>query len=317
MALAALVTLAVAFSAVRAQAYPVRPIRLIVPLAPGGGNDTAARIVGHKLTEMLGQQVVVENRPGGGSVIASEIVVNAPADGHVLYLVSTAFTVAPALQKSLRFDSLRDFTPITRVSIAPGALIVHPSLPVTSVKGLIALARARPDRVTYSSAGIGSGSHLGGALFAMLAGVNLVHVPYKGSALASAAVLSGETAVAFTNPTSSLPQVKAGRLRMIAVTAAERWPLLPDLPTMAESGVPGYELLIWNGLEVRAGTPQAIIMRLHRDVTQLLREPDVIGHFANDGSRPQAESPQAFGAFLENEIAKWKKVVPRAGITAG
>ena len=146
MALAALVTLAVAFSAVRAQAYPVRPIRLIVPLAPGGGNDTAARIVGHKLTEMLGQQVVVENRPGGGSVIASEIVVNAPADGHVLYLVSTAFTVAPALQKSLRFDSLRDFTPITRVSIAPGALIVHPSLPVASVKSLVALARARPDR---------------------------------------------------------------------------------------------------------------------------------------------------------------------------
>ena len=317
MALAALLAVAVPFSAARAQPYPVRPIRLIVPLAPGGGNDTAARLVGRKLSETLGQQVVVENRPGGGSVIASEIVVNAAADGHVLYLVSTAFTVAPALHKSLRFDPLRDFAPITRVSIAPGALIVHPSLPVTSVKGLIALARAQPDRITYSSAGPGSASHLGGALFGMLAGVRLVHVPYKGSALASAAVLSGEVAAAFTNPTSSLPHVRAGRLRMIAVTTAERWPLLPDLPTIAQSGVPGYEILIWNGLAVRAGTPQSVVTRLHRDVAQVLLAPDVVAHLANDGSRPQPESPQAFGAFLEKEIAKWKKVVPLAGITAG
>ena len=300
-----------------AQTYPAHPIRLIVPLAPGGGNDTAARIVGRKLSETLGQQVVVENRPGGGSVIASEIVVNAAADGYTLYLVSTAFTVAPAVQKSLRFDPVHDFAPLTRVSVAPGALIVHPSLPVTSVKGLIALARAQPDRITYSSAGLGSASHLGGALFAMLADVRMVHVPYKGSALASAAVLSGETAVAFTNPTSSLPHVRAGRLRMIAVSTAERWPLLPDLPTIAESGVPGYELLIWNGLEVRSGTPAAVITRLHRDVTQILRNPEVIGHFANDGSRPMPEPPEAFGTFLEKEIAKWKKVVPRAGITAG
>jgi len=250
-------------------------------------------------------------------VIASEIVVNAAADGHVLYLVSTAFTVAPALHQSLRFDPLRDFAPISRVSIAPGALIVHPSLPVTSVKSLIDLARAKPDRITYSSSGPGSGSHLGGALFGMLAGVKLVHVPYKGSALASAAVLSGEVAVAFTNPTSSLPHVRAGRLRMIAVTTAERWPLLPELPTIAESGVPGYEILIWNGLVARTGTPQTAMTRLHRELMQILREPDVIGHFANDGSRPQAESPQAFEAFLEREIAKWKKVVPKAGITAG
>ena len=288
-----------------------------MPLAPGGGNDTAARVVGQKLGEALGQQVVVDNKPGGGSVLASEIVAKSPPDGHTLYLVSTAFTVAPSLYKSLPFDPLRDFTPITRVTIAPGALIVHRSLPVSSVRDLIALARARPGQITFGSAGLGSGSHLGGELFNSLAGVRLLHVPYKGSAMATAAVLGGEVAVAFNNPTSSMPHIKSGRLRMIAVTTAQRWPLLPEVPTIAESGVAGYEILIWNGLVAPAATPPAIVSRLHRELTQILNAPGTAEIFAIDGARPIVEAPPAFAAFLEKEIAKWMKVVRQSRITAG
>jgi tripartite-type tricarboxylate transporter receptor subunit TctC len=300
-----------------AQSYPSRPLRLIVPLAPGGGNDGAARIVGHRLGIALGEQVIVDNRPGGGSVIASEIVAKAPADGHTLYLVSTAFTAAPALHAKLAFDSLRDFAPLTRVTIAPGALIVHPSLPVRKVSDLVALAKAKPGQITFGSAGLGTGSHLGGELFGALAGVRLLHVPYKGSALATTSVLSGETVVAFNNPFSSLPHIKAGRLRMVAVTTAQRWPLLADVPTIAESGVAGYEILIWNGLVAPAATPPAIVARLHRELTRILNAPDLSAVLAGDGSRPYAELPAAFGAFLQSEIAKWTRVVRAAGITAG
>ncbi len=301
---------------VAAQNYPVRTIRLIVPLAPGGGNDTAARLVGHRLAEALGQQVIVENRPGGGGVIASEIVARAPADGYTLYLVSTSFTVAPALHRELPFDSTRDFAPLTRVTIAPGALIVHRSLPVNSVKDLIALARTRPGQITFGSAGRGSGSHVGGELFNMLAGVRLLHVPYKGSALVTTALLSGEVAVAFTNPTASTPHVKSGRLKMIALSTARRWPLLPEIPTLAESGVPGYELLIWSGLAAPAATPQAVLTRLHRALTQILGAPELAELLAGDGARPHLESPPEFAAFLKAEIDKWMKVVRQSGIGA-
>jgi tripartite-type tricarboxylate transporter receptor subunit TctC len=300
-----------------AQNYPTKSIRLIVPLAPGGGNDGAARIVGHKLGEALGEQVIVDNRPGGGSVIASELMLKAPPDGHTLYLVSTVFTVAPSLHLKLSFDALRDFAPLTRVTIAPGALIVHPSLPVRAVKDLVALAQARPRQITFGSAGLGTGSHLGGELFNLLAGVKLLHVPYRGSAFATTSVLSGETAVAFNNPFSSLPHIKAGRLRMVAVTTAERWPLLPAVPTIAESGVPGYEILIWNGLVVHAATPPAIVARLHRELTRILEAPELSALLATDGSRVMVESPGAFAAFLKSEIAKWARVVREADITAG
>ena len=305
-----------AISCTYAQEYPHKSIRLIVPLAPGGGNDTAARVVGHKLGEALGQQVVVDNRPGGGSVIASEIVARAPADGHTLYLFSTNVTVAPALQKKLSFDTIRDFAPITRLTIAPGALIVHPSLPVNSVKDVIALAKAKPGQIAFGSAGLGSGSHLGGELFNMLAGVKLLHVPYKGSALATASVLGGETSVAFTNPIGSLPHIKAGRLRMIAVTTAQRWPLLPELPTIAESGVPGYEIMIWNGLAAPAATPRLVLDRLHRELMRILAMQDVNELLASDGSRTWPESPQAFAAFVKYEVEKWMKVIAQARLSA-
>ena len=297
-----------------AQDYPAKTIRIVVPLAPGGGNDTTARLVAKKLTESMRQQVIVENRPGGAGAIAGEIVVRAPADGYTLYLASTTFTASPALVRELPFDTLRDFAPITRLAVVPGALIVHASLPVRSVKDVIALARAKPGEVTFGSAGMGSGSHLGGELFKQVARVNMTHVPYKGSALVTNALLSGEVMTAFTNPISSLPHVKAGRLRNLGVTSAQRWPLLPEYPTLAESGVPGYETLIWNGMVVRTGTPASINERLHRELVNASNAPDVVKHLASDGSRPMVQSPEEFGAFLRNEVAKWDRVARAAGL---
>jgi tripartite-type tricarboxylate transporter receptor subunit TctC len=302
-----------AAGAVQAQAYPAKPIRIVVPLAPGGGNDTTARRIGARLAESLGQPVVVENRPGAGSVIASEIVSKAPADGYTLYLVSTSFTAAPALVRKLPFDPHNDFVPVTRLAVVPGALIVHASLPVRSVKEYIALARARPGEITFGSAGVGSGSHLGGELFRIHTGLQLVHVPYKGSAIVTTALLSGEVTSAFTNPISSAPHVRAGRIRNLGVTSAQRWPLLPEYPTLAESGVKGYETLIWNGISVRAGTPQEIVDRIYAELVKAASHPEVVKHMAADGSQPMTQTPAEFAAFIRNEILKWHKVAQAAG----
>jgi tripartite-type tricarboxylate transporter receptor subunit TctC len=298
----------------RAQEYPVKPLRIIVPLAPGGGNDTTARLVARKLADAIGQQVIVENRPGGAGAIAGEIVVRAPADGYTLYLASTTFTSSPALVQKLPFDTLRDFAPITRLAVVPGALIVHASLPVKSVKDVIALARSKPGELTFGSAGMGSGSHLGGELFKQVTHVSMVHVPYKGSALVTTALLAGEVMTAFTNPISSLPHVKAGRLKNLGLSSAERWPLLPEYPTIAESGAPGYETYIWNGMVVKSGTPAAITERLRKELVSAINAPDVVKHLAADGSRPMVQSAEEFGAFLRNEVAKWDKVARAAGL---
>jgi tripartite-type tricarboxylate transporter receptor subunit TctC len=300
---------------VRAQTYPDHALRLIVPLAAGGGNDAAARMIALELGKRLGQQIVVDNRPGGGSVIASNLVLGAPADGHTLYLVSTAFSLAPILQNKLPFDTSRDFAPLSRVGISPGGLIVHPSLPVRKVRDLVAIAKARPGEITFGSSGLGGGSHLGGELFNLLAQVKLLHVPYRGSAMATTSVLSGETSVAFNNPTSSMPHIKAGRLRLVAVTTAARWPLLPDTPTIHESGVRGYEHLIWNGLMVRAGTRPAVLERLHKELSAALKSPQATDMLARDSALPAPETPEAFARFLAEEHKKWTPVVRRVGIT--
>jgi tripartite-type tricarboxylate transporter receptor subunit TctC len=308
-------TLAMAAPAA-AQAYPERAIRFIVPLAPGGGNDAAARVIAGAFAKRLGQQVVVENRPGGGSVIASQIVLAQPADGHTLYLFSTNVSLAPLLQPKLPFDTLRDFTPLSRIGISPGGLIVHPSMPVHKVADLVAIAKAKPGQIAFGSSGPGGGSHLGGELFNLLAKVKLLHVPYKGSALATISVLSGETQVAFNNPTSSLPHIKAGRLRLVAVTTGSRWPLLPGTPTIGESGVKGYEHLIWNGMAIKAGTPQPIVDRLHRELTDVLKSQPVAELLAHDSALPAPETPAAFARFLADEQKKWAPVVKQAGLTA-
>jgi tripartite-type tricarboxylate transporter receptor subunit TctC len=297
-----------------AQNYPAKPLRIVVPLAPGGGNDTTARLIGARLAASLGQPVIVENRPGAAGVIASETVAKAPADGYTLYLVSTSFTSAPALVRKLPFDPVNDFAPVTRLAVVPGALIVHASLPVRSVKEFVALARARPKEITFGSAGIGSGSHFGGELFRIHARVDVVHVPYKGSALVTTALLSGEVTCAFTNPISSAPHVKAGRLRNLGVGSAERWPLFPEYPTIAESGVKGYEQLIWNGISVRTGTPPEIVERLHGELVKAAALPEVVKHMAADGSRPMTQSPADFGVFVREEIARWVRVAEAGGV---
>jgi tripartite-type tricarboxylate transporter receptor subunit TctC len=296
-----------------AQEYPSRTVRIIVPLAPGGGNDTMARLIAGKLEASLGQKFLVENRPGGGSVIASELVLQAPADGYTLYLISSSVASAPSLQKKLPFDTLADFVPITRLGVVPGALTVHVSLPVTDVKALVALARARPGEITFGSAGIGSGSHLGGELFKQVARVDMLHVPYRGSALVTQSLLSGEVMTSFSNPISAMPHVKKGRLRILGLSTAQRWPLLPEYPTIAEAGVAGYEHMIWNGMAVRAATPQPIVDRLHREITTAARQPDVTSYLAKNGSRAMPQTPAEFAAFLRNEVETASRLLrPRA-----
>ena len=306
-----------AFAAAAAQQFPAKPLRLIVPFAPGGGQDTTARVLANTAGPLLGQQVIVDNRPGAAGVIAGESLLKSPPDGHTLYLVSTSFVVGPSLRKNLPYDTLRDFGPVSRVSTSPGALVVHASLPVRSVKQLIQLAKAKPGRITFGSAGVGSQSHLSGELFKVLAGIDILHVPYKGSALATTALLSGEVAMSFANPTSTLPHVEAGRLRMLAVTTAQRSPLFPSTPTIAEAGVPGFENSVWNGIVVAAATPRQIVSALHDVIVQAVAAPDFAEQLERHGNTPYTGDTSAqFAAFLAHEIEKWRKVVRRAGIRA-
>lgn len=298
----------------QAQDYPARSVRIVLPFAPGGGNDTMARLVAGKLNAALGQRMLVENRPGGGSVIASETVLQAPADGYTLYLVSSTVAAAPSLQKNLSFDTIRDFAPITRLGVVPGALTVHAQLPVKDVRQLLALARARPGEITFGSGGIGAGSHIGGEIFKHLAKVNLLHIPYKSTAQVTQSLLAGEVMVSFANPLTALPYVKNGRLRILGLTTAARWPLLPEYPTIAESGVPGYEFLIWNGMVVKAGTAPAIIDRLHRELATAMTSPDVVSFLQKHGSRAMTQTPAEFAAFMKHEINLISEVVRAAGI---
>lgn len=308
---AAAIAISTAFCA-QAQEYPTRSIRIVVPFAPSGGNDTMARLVANKLNAALGQRVLVENRPGGGSVIASETVLQAPADGYTLYLVSSTVAAAPSLQKNLSFNTITDFAPITRLGVVPGALTVHASLPVKNVRQLLALARAKPGEITFGSGGIGAGSHIGGEIFKNLAKVNLLHIPYKSTAQVTQSLLAGEVMVSFANPLTALPYVQNGRLRILGLTTAERWPLLPEYPTIAESGVPGYEFLIWNGMVVKAGTAPAIINRLHRELATAMTAPDVVSFLEKHGSRPMTQTPAEFAAYLKREINLISEVVRAA-----
>jgi tripartite-type tricarboxylate transporter receptor subunit TctC len=292
-----------------------RPLRIIVPFAPGGGQDNAARLMASKLGELVQQQVIIDNRPSASGIVAAETLLKAPADGHTMYLASTSFVVSPSLMKSLPYDTVRDFAPITRVASAPGTLVVHASLPVTTARDLVRLAKSKPGQITFASAGVASNSHLSGELFKVLAGVDIIHVPYKGSALASTALISGEVVMGFSNASATLPHVRAGRLRMLGVTTAKRSPLLPDVPTIAESGVPGFENTIWNGVVVSSATPKAAAAALHEALTRVLQAPDVKERFAREGATTYtADTPQEYGAFIRSEIEKWRKIVVSAGI---
>jgi tripartite-type tricarboxylate transporter receptor subunit TctC len=295
--------------------YPAaRPIRFVVPYVPGGGVDFVGRIVAQKLSETWNHPVVVENRPGGGTNIGSELVARAAPDGHTLLVGGVPNTANMTLLKKPPYDVARDFVPVIRMTTAPNVLVVHPSVPVKSVKDLIALAKAHRGELTYASAGIGSSNHLSGELFRIMAGVDIVHVPYKGGGAAVTDLLAGQVSMYFGTTPSSMPFVRSGRLRALAVTSAQRSPIVPGVPTVAESGLPGFEQSAWHGLLAPAGTPQAVAVKLHDEVARLLRLPEIRDRLGAQGVDVVASSPAEFAAFIIQDVAKYAKLVKTAGI---
>ena len=298
---------------VLAQQYPVKPVRIVVPFAPGGPNDILARVIAQKLTEAWGQQVVVENRAGGGTVIGTELVAKSPPDGYNLLMVSTSHTTNPTLLGKLPFDTVRDLAPVIKVAYSSNVLLAHPSAPARSVKELIALAKNRPDQVTYGSGGNGTSTHLSGELLSQMGGVKMVHVPYKGAGPANIALISGQITCMFGNAIPSVPLINSGRLRALAVTGTQRTPALPDVPTVADT-LPGFEANSWYGVSVQGGTPKDVIARLNQDIGRILSSSDMRSRLATEGAEPGGGSPEQFAAFFRAEIDKWAKVIKAAGI---
>lgn len=296
------------------QSYPLRPVRILIGFSAGGGADVVARSLSPRLSEALGQQVVVENRPGANGIIAAEIAAKAAPDGYTLLIVPGNYAFAPAMTAKLSFDMSNAFSPISQLAETPLLVVVHPSLPVRDIKQLIALARAQPGKVSYASGGIGGSGHLAMELFRSVTGVDAVHIPYKGTGAAIADLVGGQVPLCFCTLPSVFGQAKSGRLRAIAVTTARRSPLVPEIPTVAEAGVPGFEMGQWYGLVAPAGTGQPIIERLNAEVGKALKHPDMRNRLQAEGAEAAPSSPQAFGAFFKAEIAKWTQVAKKAGI---
>lgn len=300
---------------VSAASYPDHPIRLIVPFAAGGGNDTVARLVSQGLAAELGQPVVVDNRPGAGGVVGAEVAARAPADGYTLFLGGVgSHAINPNLHEHLPYDPIKDFAPISLIASAPLILVVHPSVPAHSVQELIALAKAQPGRLNYASNGNGSSSHLAAVMFASLTGVDMVHVPYKGLAPALTDLLSGQVQLMFSSVVAILPHVKAGKLRALAVSSKERLSLLPDLPTVAEAGVPGYQSSSWYGILAPAGTSPAVVTQLNAALVKVIAQPEVRAALAKEGADPVGNSPAAFGAFIAAEKQRLGDLIRHANV---
>jgi tripartite-type tricarboxylate transporter receptor subunit TctC len=298
-----------------AQTYPARPMRIIVPFPAGGIADLFARVIGQKFNEAWGQPAVVDNRPGAGGNIGAEIVAKSPPDGYTLVMGSIGtHSVNVSLFSKLAYDPIRDFAPVALVMEAEGLLVLHPSVPVRTVKELIALARARPGQVAYASAGYGTAGHLAGELFKSMARVDMVHVPYKGNVPAITDLISGQTSLLFATMPTVLPQVQAGRLRALAVTSSARSPAAPELPTIAEAALPGYSVTNWIGLFAPAGTPRDIVLKLNGETVRIMQAPDIQKRLANEGAKFTPKTPDEFTSFVKTEIAKWAKVVKEAGI---
>jgi tripartite-type tricarboxylate transporter receptor subunit TctC len=299
-----------------AQSYPAKPIRIVVPYPPGGFNDTLGRTLAAKFTEAWGQPAIVENKPGANTLIGSDFVAKSPADGYTLLIVAFPFAVTPSLIKNMPYDTVKDFAPVILAAQSPNILVVNPGLPVKSVGELIALAKSKPDGLSYASTGNGSSNHISMELFMSLAGVKLVHIPYKGSAPAVTDLLGGQVQVMFDNAPNVMPQVKAGRLRALGQSGLARSPIAADLPTVAEAGVPGYEVTVWFGLVAPAGTPRGVIMKLNAEVLKILAMPDVRERFLAQGVEPMGSTPEQFGEHIRAQMAKWGKVVADAGVKA-
>ncbi|HTD91719.1 MAG TPA: tripartite tricarboxylate transporter substrate binding protein [Burkholderiales bacterium] len=313
--LALFASLSVATSAfAQAQSYPVKPVRLIAPSSPGSGVDIVARFFAQKLGVQLKQQVVVENRAGAGANIGAEIAAKAPPDGYTLFMGTPAHTINPSLYRRLNYDIIRDFVPISQVSSGQYVVVVHPALPVKTLPQLIAMAKARPGQLNYGSAGTGNATHLAAELFRVMANVNIVHVPYKGSGPALIDLVGGQMQFMFSNLTAALPHMKSAKLRALAVTGEKRTPIVPELPTVAEAALPGYSVTSWYGLLAPAGTPQDIVTRLNTETGNAMRAPDMKERLAGEGADPMPGGAAEFAALLKVEIAKWAKVVKQAGI---
>jgi len=301
--------------AVTAQTYPAKQVRIVVGFVPGGGSDFIARLLGQRLTESLGRPVIVENRPGAGGAIATELVAKLPADGYTLLLASAGpFGILPALSSKTPYDAIRDFDPITLVVIMPFVTTVHPSLPVKNIKELIAVARARPGQLNFGSPGNGSTNHLSGEMLKLMAKINLVHVPYKGVSAAMTDVVAGQIQILSGDLTTLMPQVKNGRLRAIAVTSAKRSALVPDIPTIAESGVPGYDASGWFGIVAPAGTPRAVVERLNTEIVKGITTAESRDRLSTLGGDVVANTTAEFSAFIRADHAKWAKLVAATGL---
>lgn len=300
-----------------AQQWPAKPVRVIVPFPAGGGVDFIGRVMAKHLAERLNQQVVVDNRAGSNGIVGLEALRNAPADGHTISAASNGPLVNNLiLYSKLPYDTLRDFAPVANMVIFPLMLVTHPSLPARNVKELIALARSKPGEVVYSSPGVGNGGHLAAELFVGMAKVKMLHVPYKGTAPANVALLGGEVHLTFSSIPSILPHVQNGRVRALGIGNAKRLPSLPQIPTVAEAGLPGYEAYSWGGMVAPAKTPPAIVARLSREIMAILKQPDVVDQLTREGTLPNPDTPERFAAYIKTDIEKWRKVVQDAGIKA-
>jgi tripartite-type tricarboxylate transporter receptor subunit TctC len=294
--------------------YPSHPVKLVVPFAPGGFTDVTARILGQKLSEAMGQQFVIENKPGAGSTIGSDIVAKAPPDGYTLLMVSTTHVISPWIYKHLPYDPLKSFTVVGKLVDSPYVLLVHPKVKARNVQEFIALAKAHPEEVHYASSGNGSSQHLMGGLFAAMTGAPLKHVPYKGSSGAATDLVAGVVESSFAGMPNALAQVPQGRLKALAVTTARRAPQLPDVPTMQEAGVPGYDASVWLALLAPAGTPPEIVRRLNTEIAKLMMQPDTRKTLLDAGVEPTPSTPEEMSAYMAQEMARWGKVVKDAGI---
>ena len=317
LAALASIVLALAGAGAYAQTYPSKPVRMVIPVPPGGGADAMGRIIGMKLADMWGQQVIFDNRAGAGGNIGAEVAARAAPDGYTIAVMNVGIVaINPVLYRRVPYDPVRDFAPLAMGGRFPHILVAHPSVPVRTATDVVRLARTKPGEVAYSSAGVGTPNHLAGELFGSMARVKLLHVPYKGTGPQVVALVGGEVSLSFSPLPAALPHVSSGRLRSVAVTTLKRLPQLPDVPTVDESGLPGYEVIAWNGFVFPGGTPSEIIRKVNEDIGRILAMPDVRERLVADGWDPWAISPDVFGKFIRAEMEKWGRVVRESGARA-
>ena len=299
-----------------AQQYPTRPIRIISPYPAGGGNDTLLRIMGDRLGEQLGQRIIVDNRPGANTIVGTEILVKAPPDGYTFILVPNSFATNPSFYPKLPYDTMKDVTPVGQIAQSPQMIVAHPSVPVRTLKELLALAKAKPGDLSYGTSGNGSTGHLAGTLLSMMTGIQLTHVAYKGTAPAVNELVGGHIPLMVSSMIATLPHVRAGKLKIIALTTAKRSQAIPEVPTIAESGVPGYDATLWYGILAPPRTPDAVIKRMNAELGTTLKSPDIVEKLSTQAVEPHHTSPEQFAALIRTELAKWSKVIRASGVKA-